>query len=87
MDVLPRFCKLLDRLYVPCCLLCGCSDNVITGQHLDLCGYCYQRLPFNTVFCRVCALPLPEFSSVETVCGRCLKKVPEFDYSLSVLRY
>lgn len=87
MDVLASLCNLLDRFYPPCCLLCGCSDSEITGKHLDLCLYCYQSLPFNKVFCSVCALPLSEPSSKATTCGRCLKKTPEFDYSLSVLRY
>ena len=87
MDVLACLRQLADRLYLPNCVLCGGSASGSPGDCLDLCRHCYQQLPLNSSACRLCALPLPEHSTVDAVCGRCLKKAPAFDYSLSILLY
>ncbi len=87
MDILAGLRQLTDRLYAPNCVLCGGEQRGDSLQPLDICCHCYQRLPFNTSFCSICALPLPEQLAVTSVCGRCQKKKPAFDYSLSIFRY
>jgi ComF family protein len=41
-------------------------------------------LPWNIACCARCALPLPR---AESLCGRCLKVLPEFDQALCAFRY
>ncbi|MCW8923279.1 MAG: ComF family protein [Gammaproteobacteria bacterium] len=70
-------------LYPPRCLLCGSSGH----DGMDLCGHCYQLLPFNNAACATCALPLPPDTPENIVCGRCQKKTPYYDKAFSVLSY
>ena len=73
----------VQLLYPPRCLLCGSSGR----DDMDLCGHCYRALPFNHVSCAVCALPLPQRTSQDTVCGRCQKKAPYYDQAFSLFSY
>lgn len=75
--------RLSQWLYPPRCVLCQRPGL----PQLDLCANCHQALPFIARACQQCALPLAAASHDSTRCGRCLKKPPMFDASLSALRY
>lgn len=87
MDVLSGLSHLVQWIYPPRCLLCGHPGQKKGHEAVDLCGYCQVQLPFNETACLCCALPLPRDASHRAVCGRCQKKQPAFDASLSVFRY
>jgi ComF family protein len=87
MDVRASLNYLSQWLYQPRCLLCGHPGQKQGGVAVDLCGNCLTQLPLNKSACSRCALPLPEGTTVGAVCGRCQKKPPEFDASLSLFRY
>ena len=57
------------------CLLC--SDPC--DPHFSICQNCLNELPRNNNHCRLCAVPLPDVQPQGAICGRCLKKAPEFD--------
>ncbi len=75
--------KLPDALYPRRCLLCGAPGD----EGRDLCGPCAQNLPYNKHSCAICALPLPAGAPVNSVCGRCSQKRPEFDRCYAALEY
>ena len=80
--------KLLSVLFPSRCIFChqtvaGSADN----EHIELCADCYSLQPFNTNCCERCALPLADDISEHTLCGRCISKLPEFDYAYSLFRY
>lgn len=89
MDVMKYVCPIIRWgirwIYPPRCLLCGGKGM----EKRDICGFCYSRLPDNLSACIRCALPLPAdlLNSKNIVCGRCQKKPPAFDYSVSLFRY
>lgn len=87
MDISPIFLSVIHRLkhvlYPPRCLICNGSGQ--KGQ--DLCGSCEQSLPWLKHACHQCALPLPDDSGDASICGRCLKKTPFFDFSLSLFSF
>lgn len=78
---------LTQWIYPPRCLLCGHKGQKTVHEAVDLCSYCQHRLPFNETACLSCALPLPHDISPGAICGRCQKKPPAFDASLSLFRY
>lgn len=61
------------------CLLCGAAS-----LHGPWCAACDAALPYLTApHCPTCALPTPDGS----ICGRCLKRKPQFDRSVAVFAY
>lgn len=74
---------LLESLFPPRCLIC--SHTPEQGQ--CICESCRDELPENAHYCKRCALPLLAPSSGYSLCGRCIKKFPSFDYALSPWRY
>ena len=91
MDVMAGLNRGLNRLgqwvYPPRCLLCGHPGQKRGHAAVDLCGFCQGQLPFNQTACISCALPLPQNTSPSAICGRCQKKPPAFDASLSLFCY
>jgi ComF family protein len=89
MDVMTYVQRILQWIYPPRCVLCG--GKGIKKRHLavDVCGHCSARMPDNLPACSRCALPLPSdlSHSSNIICGRCQKKSPAFDYSVSLFRY
>ena len=80
--------KLLSKLFPSRCILCSKTVNApVINEAVELCGTCYQKQPFNTTFCIRCALPLLDDNAGDTLCGRCIQKLPEYDYAHSVFRY
>lgn len=73
------FARISTILYPPSCLLCGAATR------LGLCAHCVAELPENNCACIRCALPL--FAAEQTLCGRCLKKMPAFDAAWSPFIY
>ncbi|HSC46950.1 MAG TPA: ComF family protein [Gammaproteobacteria bacterium] len=73
---------LIKALYPPSCLLCG--DPGARG--LDICGACFEDLPWNRHPCPRCAAPLPPDADVG-LCGNCLKSPPAWDEAKSPLAY
>lgn len=70
------------------CRLCGQPSL----RDLPICTGCEQDLPWLYNHCRCCAEPLGVQSSSSTqvdnkLCGRCLKKPPAFDQTLTPLIY
>lgn len=79
--------KLLSSLFPSRCLLCKKTvQKCVEIQGVEICPACYQALPHNTNACSRCALPLADDANA-TLCGRCIKKRPVFDYSKSIFRY
>ena len=79
--------RLLTNLFPSRCILC--QQTVIEhaiNHDIEVCSGCYQDLPHNDNCCSHCALPLAEDIS-GVLCGRCIKKLPLFDYSYSLFRY
>nr|WP_295381155.1 ComF family protein [Pseudoxanthomonas sp.] len=66
-------------LLPPRCLICRESG----GNGLDLCGRCFDCLPWNLSACDRCALPLP----VPGCCGRCLRRPPPVEATCAVFLY
>lgn len=87
MDVMASLGFLVQRVYPPRCLLCGHAGQKQGYQAVDLCGFCQQRLPLNLSACVSCALPLPQDTPPEAICGRCQTQPPAFDLCLSLFRY
>ncbi|MAT64528.1 MAG: amidophosphoribosyltransferase [Gammaproteobacteria bacterium] len=69
------------RLFPPTCILCHRPG---TGE-LDLCAGCRAELPRPGPACRRCAEPLA--SDAGWVCGRCQRRPPAFDRTLTLFRY
>lgn len=80
--------KLLSSLFPSRCILC---QQTVAGQavneHIEVCPDCLRALPYNNCCCMRCALPLAEEIGANILCGRCIKKMPAFDYSHSLFRY
>ena len=87
MDVMASLSHLSQWIYPPRCLLCGHPGQKQGHVAVDLCGFCQHQLPLNQSACASCALPLPQDASPGAICGRCQKKPPAFDTSLSLFRY
>ncbi len=74
---------LLSNLFPSRCIFC----QQTAAQAFDVCQNCYQALPYNDVCCVRCALPLAEDNNHSVLCGRCIQKLPAFDYVHSLFRY
>lgn len=85
--------RLLLKLFPPRCLFCQKTVNtpVLDGspvnENVEVCASCYGELPYNNSCCVRCALPLAEDISGSVLCGRCVQKLPAFDYACSLFRY
>ena len=85
--------KLLSNLFPSRCLFCQKTVNTLTvsgssgNKNIDVCADCYKFLPHNSNCCLRCALPLAEDINNKVLCGRCLQKLPAFDYGYSLFRY
>ena len=80
--------KLVSVLFPSRCLLC--QQAVVFSENkaaVEICESCYQALPVNLNACRRCALPLADEIEGDVLCGRCISKLPEFDYAYSLFRY
>ena len=75
--------KFLSKLFPSRCILC----QQTVEQGFEVCPDCYQALPHNEVCCVRCALPLAEGINNSVLCGRCIQKLPDFDYAHSLFRY
>lgn len=87
MDVIASLSHLTRWIYPSRCLLCGHKGQKLGHEAVDLCSNCQRQLPFNEMACLSCALPLPQDISPGAICGKCQKKPPAFDASLSLFRY
>lgn len=79
--------KLLSQLFPSRCILCQQTVDRSIEQNFEICQDCYRSLPHNTACCICCALPLPENIRNRVLCGRCIQKMPAFDYAHSLFRY
>ncbi len=70
-----------STLFPAHCALCGCPLDHPSA----LCLACYRDLPYNTVACPVCALPLTQAGG--SACGRCIRHPPPFVSSHAPLLY
>jgi ComF family protein len=80
--------KLVSVLFPSRCLLC--QQTVVSSENeaaIDLCDSCFQALPVNLNACQRCALPLADDIEAKVLCGRCITRLPEFDYAHSLFRY
>lgn len=66
-------------LLPPRCLIC--REQGTNG--LDLCGNCFDCLPWNRSACERCALPLP----MPGCCGACLRRPPPLEAACAVFLY
>lgn len=84
MSPLVRVDEILQRLgrtlFAPSCVLCAAPGAA--GR--DLCDGCARALPWNTLACPVCALPL---DAPAPACARCLRRAPPFAAAVAPLRY
>ena len=79
---------LLSFLFPSRCILCGQTVSAHADKkNIELCGDCYGALPFNMNYCLRCALPLVDGVSKNTLCGRCVRRLPDHDYAYSLFRY
>lgn len=62
------------------CVVCGAGGG-------ELCADCGRELPCNASCCARCAVPLPEQSGAELVCGQCTQQQPAYDRAMSLWRY
>ena len=85
--------KLLLNLFPSRCVFCQQTVNArifespAVNKNIEVCADCYKSLPHNDHCCIRCALPLAEEINDRVLCGRCIKKLPVFDYSYSLFRY
>ncbi len=80
--------KWLSNLFPSRCILCNKTIHTAAiNKAVELCADCYRVQPFNFTCCVRCALPLPEGTSKNTLCGRCIRKRPNYDYAHSVFLY
>jgi ComF family protein len=74
---------IINWLMPSACILCGDRSH----QNIDLCKGCYQDLPWLTVSCKVCALPLGNNAFQDNTCGNCLQKPPPFQRTIALWNY
>ena len=85
--------KLLLNLFPSRCLFCQKTVNTpvtnisAVNKNIEVCSACYEALPHNISSCIRCALPLAEDIKDRELCGRCIQKMPAFDYAYSLFRY
>ena len=87
----PWVTALLDLVFPPFCPVC--QRRLDEDRRDPLCGPCWNGLErIAPPICRVCGLPIPQFSSRPTVppeptCGRCRRRPPVFTYARSATSY
>lgn len=69
-----------NALYPPRCVLCGQHGF---GKH-DLCQGCLASLPYNSLACMQCGVPLTQS---ETTCGPCRMRPPPYAISHIPFKY
>lgn len=69
-------------IYPAECVLCGHRGEA----DQDLCGDCRRELPWNSLACPRCALPLP-LGTPTVHCARCQQQPPPFDHGWAAFRY
>ena len=80
--------RLLSNLFPSRCILCNQTvSRPAVNDAVELCADCYNAQPFNITCCSHCALPLAEGTSDKVLCGRCIQKLPDYDYAHSLFRY
>ncbi|MGI9227739.1 MAG: ComF family protein [Gammaproteobacteria bacterium] len=79
--VASAFKKAGAMIYPKVCLHCNDAGH----DGLDLCGRCYQGLPWVQYACERCALPLPTSNS--PACGACSNRELHFDYAQTPFRF
>ncbi|MBE9564911.1 MAG: ComF family protein, partial [Proteobacteria bacterium] len=80
--------RLLSNLFPSRCILCNQTvGSPPVNDAVELCADCYSAQPFNITCCSHCALPLAEGISGKVLCGRCIQKLPDYDYAHSLFRY
>jgi len=80
--------RLLSELFPSRCILCSQTvESSVENNAVEICRHCYNKQPFNAACCVQCALPLAEDSANNTLCGRCIRKRPDYDYAHSIFRY
>jgi len=72
--------RVLDAIWPPVCVLCGCGGEVVHG----CCRTCRGELVGARTGCRQCALVLAR--EVEA-CGQCLARPPPFDTAFAAFVY
>lgn len=82
-----RLNHLFSGLFPSRCIFCQQTVGQAAGQGLEVCPDCYPMLPHNKARCVRCALPLAEDIEAAVLCGRCIRKLPAFDYAYSPFRY
>ncbi|MDE2088388.1 MAG: ComF family protein [Gammaproteobacteria bacterium] len=76
--------KIVQSWFYPAvCALCGATGD----DGLDLCAACRGDLPYNTVACSRCALPLTGSVASDALCGHCLRHPPAYQRTLAPFRY
>ena len=72
--------KIIQSMVFPSqCVLCGAEAT----EEYDLCRACRTELPYLSITCQCCALPL----QMAGTCGRCLQHVPSFDRAYGIFHY
>ena len=80
--------RLLSTLFPSRCILCAKTvSSPVSNPLLEICDSCYHAQPFNDVCCTRCALPLLDDGTEASLCGRCIRQLPRYDYAHSVFRF
>ena len=80
--------KIFSKLFPSRCIICRQTVNqAAVNAGIELCVQCYDGLTANSHCCFRCALPLSDEISEQVLCGRCISKLPYFDYVHSLFRY
>jgi len=67
------------------CVLCSA---LVKKRRIDLCEPCEVELPWLTVSCQICAMPLAVTEqSVTRICGKCIQQPPAFFTSKALFHY
>ncbi len=80
--------KWFSTLFPSVCIVCRQTINTAAiNTSVEICQQCYAALPANDPCCCRCALPLAENMDGRVLCGRCIRRPPDFDYVHSLFRY
>jgi ComF family protein len=80
--------RLFPLLFPPACILCRRTiTDAAFDRNVELCAGCYQKQSLNRTCCQRCALPLADLAGEATLCGRCIRQLPEYHYVKSLFRY
>ena len=74
----------LDFLFPPLCI--SCREQVLTPA--SFCPGCWQKISFlDGPCCTCCGQPFAFDPHVETLCGACHARRPEYDMARAIMRY